>query len=62
MLDQSCGSSPQLNVCYEEGSEVPSAGKVLGTCFWDSDGIILIDYIPRGQALRGEYYIRLLEN
>jgi len=26
-----------------------SAGKVLASIFWDEDGILLIDYLPKGQ-------------
>jgi len=39
---------------------VPSAGKLMGTFFWDSEGIILIDYLPRGQTMNGAYYAGLL--
>jgi len=28
-----------------------SAGKVLASIFWDQDGILLIDYLPKGQTL-----------
>ena len=34
----------------------PSAGKVMATVFWDSKGIILIDYKPAGTSVTGEYY------
>ena len=37
-----------------------SAGKVLASIFWDQDGIILIDYIPKGQIINAEYYSSLL--
>jgi len=33
-----------------------SAGKVLASMFWDQDGIILIDYFPKGQTTNAEYY------
>jgi len=32
-----------------------SAGKVLASIFWDQDGIILIDYLPKGQTINAEY-------
>jgi len=32
------------------------AGKVLTSIFSDQDGIILIDYLPKGQTLAAEYY------
>ena len=37
-----------------------SAGKVLASIFWDQDGILLIDYIPKGQTINAEYYSSLL--
>ena len=32
------------------------AGKVLASIFWDQDGILLIDYLPKGQTINAEYY------
>jgi len=37
-----------------------SAGKVLASIFWDQDGILLIDYVPKGQTINAEYYSSLL--
>jgi len=37
-----------------------SAGKVLASIFWDQDGILLIDYIPKGQTNNAEFYSSLL--
>jgi len=37
-----------------------SAGKVLTSIFWDQDGILLIDYLPKGQTINAEYYSSLL--
>ena len=37
-----------------------SAGKVLASIFWDQDGILLIDYLPKGQIINAEYYSSLL--
>ena len=28
--------------------------------FWDQDGILLIDYLPKGQTVKVEYYLSLL--
>jgi len=39
-----------------------SAGKVLASIFWDQDGILLIDYLPKGQTINAEYYSSLLCN
>jgi len=37
-----------------------SAGKILASIFWDQDGILLIDYLPKGQPINAEYYLTLL--
>jgi len=37
-----------------------SAGKLLASIFWDQDGILLIDYLPKGQTINAEYYSSLL--
>jgi len=37
-----------------------SAGKVLASIFWDHDGILLIDCLPKGQTINTEYYSCLL--
>ena len=37
-----------------------SAEKVLASIFWDQDGILLIDYLPKGRTINMEYYLSLL--
>jgi len=37
-----------------------STGKVLALFFWDQEGIILIDYLPKGQTINAQYYSSLL--
>ena len=37
-----------------------SAGKLLVSIFWDQVGILLIDYLPKGQTINAEYYSSLL--
>jgi len=37
-----------------------SAGEVLASIFWDQDGVLLIDYLPKGQTTNAEYYLSLL--
>ena len=37
-----------------------SAGKVHASIFWDQDGILLIDYLRKGQTINAEYYSSLL--
>lgn len=38
-----------------------SAGKVMATIFWDSTGILMIDYKDKGVTITGTYYAMLLE-
>ena len=45
----------------KKAKTVPSAGKVMATMFWNSLGIILIDYIQKGKTVTGEYYASLLD-
>jgi len=33
-----------------------SARKFLVSIFWDQDGILLTDYLPKGQSINTEYY------
>jgi hypothetical protein len=37
-----------------------SAGKALATIFWDQDGILLIDYLPKDQTINAECHSSLL--
>ena len=37
-----------------------SAGKFLASILWDQDGILLINYLPKGQSIDAEYYPSLL--
>ena len=39
----------------------PSASRVIATVFWDSKGIILIDYKPAGTSITGEYYANVIK-
>jgi len=40
---------------------VPSAGKVMATVFWDSQGVIYMDYLEKGKMVTGLYYAELLD-
>jgi len=44
----------------KKAKAVLSAGKVMATVFWDSEGIIFIDYLQKDQTITGEYYTILL--
>ena len=39
---------------------VSSAGKVMASVFWDAKGVVLVDYLEKGQTINGEYYSNLL--
>jgi hypothetical protein len=39
---------------------VPSAGKVMALVFWYAEGILLFDYLEKGQTIIREYYSNLL--
>lgn len=38
-----------------------SANKVMATVFWNTQGIVHIDYLEKGKTITGEYYAELLE-
>ena len=37
-----------------------TAGKFLASIFWAQDGILLIDYLRKGQTINAEYYLSML--
>lgn len=38
-----------------------SAGKLMATIFWDVEGILMIDYLPKNTTMNAEYYANLLD-
>ena len=36
---------------------VHSAGKVMTSIFWDSQGVIMIEYLEQGRTINGAYYM-----
>lgn len=38
-----------------------SAGKVMASIFWDSKGVLLLDFLETGRTITGEYYAHLLQ-
>jgi len=44
----------------KNAKSVPSAGKVMATVVWDSQGVIYIDYLEKGKTVTGLYYAELL--
>jgi len=53
--NQWSGGSP----CPKKFQVQKSAGKVLNSIFLDQDGILLIDYLPKGQTINAQYYSSL---
>ena len=51
---QSCTLSPKIFRVQT------SAEKLLASIFWDQDGILFINYLPKGQTINAEYYSSLL--
>lgn len=45
----------------KKAKTVPSAGKVMATVFWDSQGVIHIDFLQKGRTITGQYYSDLLD-
>lgn len=39
---------------------VSSPGKVMAFIFWDTKGIVFIDYLQKGQIINKEHYANLL--
>ena len=39
----------------------PSAGKVIATVFWDTKGVIMLDFLPKRSTITGVYYANLLD-
>ncbi|XP_014293834.1 histone-lysine N-methyltransferase SETMAR-like [Halyomorpha halys] len=33
----------------------------MASVFWDAKGTLLIDYLPTGQTIKGQYYVNLLD-
>uniref|UniRef100_A0A0K2SWW6 Histonelysine Nmethyltransferase SETMARlike [Hydra vulgaris] n=1 Tax=Lepeophtheirus salmonis TaxID=72036 RepID=A0A0K2SWW6_LEPSM len=51
----------QAESAPKKAKTVPSAGKIMATVFWDSQGIILIDYLEKDKTIAGAYYSSLLD-
>ena len=44
----------------KKAKTVLSAGKVMATVFWDSQGVIYIDYLEKGKTVTGLNFAELL--
>jgi hypothetical protein len=46
--------------CHNKFQVLKPIGKIVASIFWDQNGILLIDYFPKGQTINAEYYSPLL--
>ena len=44
----------------KEAKTVPSAAKVMGTVFWNAEGLILAEFLERGQTITAARYVQTL--
>ena len=61
MKEQSKQWISQGETAPKKAKTVPSAGKVMATVFWDSQGIIFTDYLEKVRTITGQYYADLLD-
>ncbi|UYV80849.1 hypothetical protein LAZ67_19001982 [Cordylochernes scorpioides] len=40
----------------KKAKTVPTAGKVMVPVFWDSEGVLLLDFLNKGRTITGNYY------
>ncbi|UYV70650.1 hypothetical protein LAZ67_8000166 [Cordylochernes scorpioides] len=45
----------------KKAKTVPSAGKVKVSVFWDSEGVLLLDFLNKGQTITDNYYANLVK-
>ncbi|UYV78958.1 hypothetical protein LAZ67_17000494 [Cordylochernes scorpioides] len=45
----------------KKAKTVPSAGKVMVSVFWDSEGVLHLDFLNKGQTITGNYYANLVK-
>ena len=43
-----------------KAKKVKSAGKVIGLFFWDTEGIVHLEFLPAGQTVTGNFYAGVL--
>lgn len=49
-------------IAPKKGKTVPSAEKFMATVFWDSHGVVLIDYLQKGKTITKENYASRLDH
>jgi hypothetical protein len=47
---------------HKNKSRQLSAGKNMASVFWDSEGVIHVDFLPHGGTMNAQYYSNLLHN
>ncbi|UYV67322.1 hypothetical protein LAZ67_5000223 [Cordylochernes scorpioides] len=45
----------------KKAKTVPTAGKVMVSVFWDSEGVLLLDFLNKGQTITGNYYANFVK-
>ncbi|UYV82869.1 hypothetical protein LAZ67_22001161 [Cordylochernes scorpioides] len=45
----------------KKAKTVPSAEKVMVSVFWDSEGVLLLDFLNKGQTITGDYYANFVK-
>ncbi|UYV61879.1 hypothetical protein LAZ67_1006929 [Cordylochernes scorpioides] len=45
----------------KKAKTVPSAGKVMVSVFWDSEGVLLLDFLNKGQTITDNFYANLVK-
>jgi len=51
----------QPSPCKKKFKVQASAGKVMGSVFWDSEGVLLVELLERGATVISEHYIQTLK-
>jgi hypothetical protein len=41
---------------------IPSTGKVMASAFWDSQGVLFIDFLTEQRTIEASYYSKLLKD
>ena len=61
-------SQLEAKIWKKLGEQIPtrlhqerSAGKILMIIFWDKDGVLLIEYLPRGDTINDQCYASIIE-
>ncbi|UYV71760.1 hypothetical protein LAZ67_9000294 [Cordylochernes scorpioides] len=45
----------------KKAKTVSSAGKVMVSVFWDSESVLILDFLNKGQTITGDYYANLVK-